>query len=71
MSSELLVEWELVLMSGKVDDGGAGRSEEQVGEGIEAVMIVGGKTSSEMAFVEGEDLARGNFCSSSYIFTVD
>jgi hypothetical protein len=28
-------------------------------------MIVGGKTSSEMAFVEGEDLARGNLCSSN------
>jgi hypothetical protein len=52
-------------MFGKVDDGGAGGSAEQEGEEIEALIITGGKTSSEMSFVEGEDLARGNLCSSN------
>jgi hypothetical protein len=65
VSSELLVEYELVLMSGKVDDGGAKWLEEQVGEGIEVVMIAGGKTMSEMSFFEGEVVARGNLCSSN------
>ena len=65
VSSELFGEYELVLWSGKGDDGVTQWLEEQIGEGVEVVMITGGKTSFEMSFVEGELVARGNLCSSN------
>nr|TKR98657.1 hypothetical protein D5086_0000200970 [Populus alba] len=58
VSSELLGEYELVLWSGKGDDGVTEWLEEQVGEGVEVVMIAGGKTSFEMTFVEEEFVSR-------------